>query len=155
MKMTSSSAALALFGLLTSASTTATAQNQIQPSNQVPDTVVAIVADALGLPFVPPEQRPLYGTFWEVRNTLPCVAAPLPCPPSDPGTLVYAIGDPALASHFLVDETAGPVIVPLAQPYRQMILGGTGLASILEAQAQELQNFVAQAQEWQANAQNA
>lgn len=72
-----------------------------------PDSVVAVVADAQGLPLVPAEQLPWHGTFWIVRNSVPCVIAPLPCPPLDPSLPIYAISD----HQFLVDETAGPMMV--------------------------------------------
>ena len=68
-------------------------QTQLQSSQQQPDSVVAVVADTQGLPFVPADQRP-FGTYWEVQNSLPCLTVPLPWPPSDPSTPVYAIGDP-------------------------------------------------------------
>lgn len=72
---------LALVSLLGSTITTAKAQGQLQASSPPPDSVVALVAEAQGLPFVPPDQRPFFGTFWEVHSSLPCVDAPLPFPP--------------------------------------------------------------------------
>ena len=104
------------------------------------------------MPSVPPDQRPFFGTFWEVRSSLPCIGAPLPCPPLDSSTPVYAIGDPAIGGQFLVDETAGQVISPQAQSERRA-LRSMSTASILQAQAEELQTFVAQTQARQADAQ--
>lgn len=156
MKQSEQAAAIAttltLAGLLASAATTAMAQVQLQPSHQPPDSVVAVVADAQSLPFVPPDQRPVFGTFWAVHSSLPCLGAPLPCPPLDPATPVYAIGDPAVGGQFLVDETASQVISPQAQ-YGRRALRPMSAASVLQAQADELQNFVAQVQARQAYAQ--
>ena len=131
--------------------TTATAQVLSLPSQPPPDSVVAVLAGAQGLPFVPPDQRPVFGTFWEVHSSLPCLGVPLPFPPLDPATPVYAIGDPA-AGQFLVDETAGQVISPQTQ-YVVRAVRLMSAASILQAQAEELQNFVAQVQARQAFAQ--
>ena len=141
-----------LAGLLAFAITTASAQAQTQPNQQPPDSVVAVVADAQGLPFVPPDQRPVFGTFWDVHSSLPCLGAPLPFPPLDPATPVYAIGDPAAGGQFLVDQTAGQVVSPQAQ-YGRRALRSMSTASILQAQAEELQTFVAQVQARQAYAQ--
>ena len=127
-------------------------QAQSQPGQQPPDSVVAVVADAQDLPFVPPDQRPVFGTFWEVHSSLPCVGAPLPFPPMQTNTPVYAIGDPAVGGQFLVDETAGQVISPQAQ-YNRRGLSSMTTASIVQAQADELQTFVAQVQAAQASAQ--
>src|ERR1017187_6678913 len=82
---------------------------------QPPDSVVAIVADALGLPLVVADQRPAFGTYWEIRSSLPCVFAPLPFPPLDPNVPVYAFtSDP---DRFLVDETGGQILSPLPPEY--------------------------------------
>jgi hypothetical protein len=113
---------------------------QLTPQQgQMSDSVVAIVADAQDLPFVPPDQRPLFGTFWEVRSSLPCHPAPAPCPPFDPSIPVYLIG----RDHYLVDETAGQILTPESQYLRGLPADAT-TASILQAQVDELQNFVAQ-----------
>ena len=114
--------------------------------------MVAVVADAQGLPFVPPDQRPIFGTFWEVHSSLPCLGAPLPTPPLDTNTPVYAIGDPVVVGQFLMDETAGQVISPQAQSV-QRALRSMSTASILQAQTEELQAFVAQVQAAQVSAQ--
>ena len=150
MKLISNATTSALAGLLASAVTTTVAQSQ--PSQQPPDSVVAVVADAQGLPLVPPDQIPFFGTFWEVRSSLPCLTAPLPFPPFDTNTPVYAIGDPGAGGQFLVDETAGQVISPQAQSGRRALRSMT-TASILQAQAEELQTFIAQVQARQAYAQ--
>ena len=156
MKLSEQAVAIAttftLAGLLASAIATASAQVQPQPSQQPPDSVVAVVADAMSLPFVPPDQRPVFGTFWEVRSSLPCLTAPLPFPPLDTNAPVYAIGDPIIGGQFLVDETAGQVISPQAQSGRRA-LRAMSTASILQAQADELQTFIAQVQARQAYAQ--
>ena len=89
----SAGAKLLTAGMLLATVFPSTGQTQPQSSQQQPDSVVAIVADAQGLPFVPADQRP-FGTYWEVQNSLPCLTVPLPWPPPDPSTPVYAIGDP-------------------------------------------------------------
>ena len=65
---------------------------------------------------------------------------------------MYAIGDPAVGGQFLVDVTAGQVISPQAQ-YNRRALTSMTTASIVQAQADELQTFVAQVQARQAYAQ--
>ena len=156
MKLSEQAVAIAttstLAGLLAFAITTASAQAQTQPSQQSPDSVVAVVADAMSLPFVPPDQLPVFGTFWEVRSSLPCLTAPLPFPPFDTNAPVYSIGDPILGGQFLVDVTAGQVISPQAQ-YGRRALRSMSTASILQAQVDELQAFVAGVQAAQTNAQ--
>lgn len=97
------------------------------------DSVVAVVADSQGLPLVPAEQLPFYGTFWIVRNTVPCVLAPSPCPPLDPNVPVYAIN----SRQFLVDETAGQPLLS-----RRNTLNTASYASLVQMQADELLNFV-------------
>lgn len=136
---------------LATAITTGLAQLQPQLGQQSPDSVVVVVADALGLSFVPPDQRQFFGTFWEVRSSLPCITAPLPFPPLDPNTAVYAIGDAAAGGQFLVDETAGQVTLPQSR-YGRRTLSTADPASILQAQVDELQNFVAQVRARQADA---
>jgi hypothetical protein len=106
------------------------------------DSVVAVVANAQGLPFVAPQDRPPFGNYWEVRNSLSCIGPPMPCPPIDPNTPVYAVG----GDLFLADETAGPLIPPLPAPYRQRSLSAADYAAIVQAQVAELQNFIAQLQ---------
>ena len=110
----------------------------ISASQPQPDSVVAVVADEQGLTFVPTPGRPAFGTYWEARNSLPCLGAPLPCAPFDPNTPVYAIG----GGHFLADATVGPLLAPLASPYRGRVLGAADYAAIVQAQVQELQAFV-------------
>jgi hypothetical protein len=125
-------------------------QTQLQSSQQQPDSVVAVVADTQGLPLVPADQRPPFGTYWEVRNSLPCITVPLPFSPDDPSLVVYAIG----GGHFLVDETAGQLVSPLPSPYGHRALNTADYAAILQAQVEELQNFVAQVQARQLSAQS-
>jgi hypothetical protein len=130
----------------------ATSLAQVQTATQQPpDSVVAVVADAQGLPLVPPDQIPFFGTFWEVRSSLPCLTAPLPFPPVDTNTPVYAIGDPVSGGQFLVDETGGQVISPQTR-YSRRIVSTMDSASIVQAQVTELQNFIAQVQVSQAEA---
>ena len=145
MKLSEQAVAIAttftLAGLLASAIATASAHAQPQPSQQPPDSVVAVVADAMSLPFVPPDQFPVFGTSWEVRSSLPCLTAPLPFPPLDTNAPVYAIGDPIIGGQFLVDETAGQVISPQAQSGRRAFRSDEAPASILQAQVDELQSL--------------
>jgi hypothetical protein len=150
MKLSKQGTVTAAF--ITLAGLLASAQVQSQPAQQPPDSVVAVVADAMSLPFVAPDERPAFGTFWEVRSSLPCITAPLPFPPLDPNTPVYAIGDPVSGGQFLVDETAGRVTSSQEQ-YTGGTLSTMDSAAILQAQADELQNFVAQTQARQAQAQ--
>lgn len=110
-------------------------------SKQTQDSVVAVVADAQGLQRVPYEQLPFFGTFWEVRNTVPCVLAPLPGPPWDTSSPIYAIAD----GQFLIDETAGPMMVS------QKKLSTTTYASVVQEQVDELVNFITWIQQVQAN----
>jgi plastocyanin len=106
---------------------------------QSQDTVVAVVADAQGLQRVPAEELPFFGTFWVVRNTVPCVLAPMPCPPLDPSLAVYAIAD----GQFLVDESAGQMMVSQRQ------LSTASYASLVQEQVDELANFIAWIQQVQ------
>ena len=142
--------ALLSAGMLIATAFLAVGQIQLQPSQPEPDSVVAIVADAQGLPFVSAEDQPPFGTYWEAHNSLPCLTVPMPCPPSDPNTVVYAVG----GGHFLADMTAGPLIGQLPSPYRHRDLSAADYAAILQAQAGELQNFIVQDQAWQLSAQS-
>ena len=116
---------------------------------QQSDSVVAIVAEAQGLPLVAAYQWPLCGSLWIASNSLPCLIPPLPCPPADPGTPVYALGP----NQFLADQTAGPLTGPLPPPYRDRALSAADYAAIVQAQADELQSFVGRLQARQASAQ--
>jgi len=142
MKRITNAIALALAIFLEGTSIIATAQVSPQPSQQIPDSVVSVVADAMSLPLVPPDQLPFFGTFWEVRSSLPCLTAPLPFPPVDTNTPVYAIGDPIAGGQFLVDATAGQVVSAEAQSGRRASRS-MSTASIAQAQVEELQAFVA------------
>lgn len=119
------------------------------PGQTQPDSVVAAVAWAQQLPFVAPQDRPPFGTYWEVRNSLPCVGAPLPWPPFATNTPVYALG----GGEFLADETVGALVAPLPSAYRKRDLSAANYASILQAQAAELQDFIGQVQAQQLSAQ--
>jgi len=66
-------------------------------------------------------------------------------------TPVYAIGDPIVGGQFLVDQTSGQVLSAQAQ-YSPRALSSMTTASILSAQVEELQTFVAQVQARQAYA---
>lgn len=127
-------------------------QAQTQTVQRAPDSVVAVVADAMSLPVVPPDECPFFGTFWEIHSSLPCIGAPLPCPPFDPTTPVYALGDAVPGAHFLVDLTAGQVLSSEAQSLRRT-LRSASTASIVQAQTEELQTFVTQIQAAQLYAQ--
>ena len=146
------SAAVSLLtgGLLIASGYTSTAQTQTLSGQQQLDSAVAIVADALGLPFVPADQRPLFGTYWQIRSSLPCVTAPLPFPPFDQSLPVYAVDSDHL---FLVDETGGQVLCPLPPEYGSA-LSASDAASILQTQVAELQDFVTQTQTRQLIAQS-
>jgi hypothetical protein len=116
---------------------------------QPPDSVVAIVADTLGLPFVGADDRPSFATYFDIRSTLPCVSGPLPFPPLDPNLPVYAISD----EQFLVDQTGGQILSPLPPEYGG-VLSAADAATILQAQVAELENFVGQIQASQLSAQS-
>ncbi len=111
------------------------------------DSVVAVAAEAMALRFVPPEERPFFGTFWGVRASFPCIAAPSPCPPLDPSTPVYAITD----HQFLVDQTEGQPLAPTSA-YAQRKFAGMDQASIQEAWLKEIEVFIMEVQERQAAA---
>jgi hypothetical protein len=138
----SAAASLLVGGMLLAAAYTSAGQ-------QTPDSVVAIVADALGLPFVPTDERPPFGTYFDIRSFLPCVSGPLPFPPLDPNLPVFAVSD----HQFLVDQTAGQVLFPLPPEYGG-VLSAADAAAILQAQAAELQDFVARIQASQLSAQS-
>ncbi len=115
---------------------------QAQTSPPQPDSVVAIVADAQGLPFVPPSQRPRGGVYWEVRAWFPSQPTPVPCPPHDPNTPVYAIA----GDNYLEDRTGGELLAPTAWSFAYRALGTTNPAVVLQAEVAALQDFVAQVQ---------
>ena len=144
----SAGAELLTAGMLVATAFLSAGQTQLQSSQQQPDSVVAVVAAGQGLPLVSAQDQPPFGTYWAVHNSLPCVIPPLPCPPSDPNTVVYAIG----GGQFLADETAGPLAPRLPAPYGRRALSTADYAAILQAQVDELQNFVAQIQAAQLNA---
>ncbi len=145
----SAGAELLTAGMLVATACLSAGQTQLQPSQQPPDSFVAVVAAAQGLPSVSAENQAPVGTYWEVRNSLPCLTAPLPFPPRDSNTVVYAIG----GGQFLVDESSGPLVPPLAAPYARTTLSTADYAAILQAQVGELQNFVARIQAAQLTAQ--
>ena len=138
-------------GMLVATACLSAGQTQPQSSQPQPDSFVAVVAAAQALPFVSAEDLPPVGTFWEVRNSLPCLTPPLPFLPRHPNTstVAYAIG----GGQYLVDQTAGPLVPPLAAPYAGRALSTADYAAILQAQVGQLQNFVAQIQAAQLNAQ--
>jgi hypothetical protein len=146
----SAGAKLLTAGMLVVTAFLSAGQTQLQSSQQQPDSVVAVVADTQGLPSVPADQRPPFGTYWGVCNSLPCITVPLPFSPDDPSLVVYAIG----GGHFLVDATAGQLVSPLPSPYGHRALNTADYAAILQAQVEELQNFVAQVQARQLSAQS-
>ncbi len=104
------------------------------------DSVVAIVADSQGLPLVPREELPWFGTFWVVRNSVPSIIAPLPCPPLNQSYPIYAI----TSRQFLVDETDGPLVLLGS---RKTTLTSADYAAIIEKQLDDLLNHVAWIQE--------
>ena len=82
----SAGAKLLTAGMLVATAFLSAGQTQLQSSQQQqPDSVVAVVADTQGLPSVPAHQRPPFGTYWGVCNSLPCLTVPLPCPPDGYG----------------------------------------------------------------------
>ena len=125
------------------------AQAQGLSGQPPPDSVVAVVAAAQGLPSVSASDQPPFGTYWGVQNSLPCLTVPLPWPPFDPSTPVYALG----GNQFLVDQMAGPLMGPLPSPYSHRALSAADYAAIVQAQAAELQDFIAQVQTWLLSAQ--
>ncbi len=155
MKRISPRAVLTTLGALAAISTTAApisapAQLATRQARQS-DSVVAVVADAMGLALVPPEERPPFGTFWSVRSSFPCIPAPAPCPPLDTNIPVYAIGDPIFGGQFLVDRTAGQILASQTRGLSQRGLSAADAASVLAAQADQLLAFVAKVQERQTN----
>ena len=99
---------------------------------QSADSIVQITADAQGLALVPPEQLPLFGTYWLIfpGGINGCSAAPLPMPPVGYPT-VYQVAD----GQFIVDGIAGQ---------------GAVTEPVLEAQATTIVNLINQIQGTQA-----
>ncbi len=128
------SVAFCLAGLSPGSISVASAQLLAEPGNN--DSVVAAVAEAQGLLWVPPEQLPRFGTFWVVRNVVPLVLAPLPCAPLAQRPTVYAIND----RQFLVDEMEGPLLMA-ARPAAS--LSRADYASLIQLQAEDLVNHIA------------
>src|ERR1017187_2187487 len=71
----SAGARLSAAGMLVATAFLAVGQTQPQSNQQQPESFVAVVADAQGLPSVPADQRPSFGTYWKVRNSYLCVTA--------------------------------------------------------------------------------
>jgi hypothetical protein len=145
----SAAAPLLVTGVLLAWTFSSAGQTQPPSGQQQPDSVVAVAAAAQGLPLVSAQDQPAFGTYWEAYNSLPPVTVPLPCPPSDPSTPVYALG----GGHFLADLSAGPLTGPLPPPYRHRALSAADYAAIVQAQMDELQSFIVQDQAWQLSAQ--
>ena len=123
---------------LSTAPILAPAQLLSEPTKR--DSVVAVVADAEGLTLVAREELPWFGTFWVVRNSVPSIIAPLPCPPLNQSYPVYAIS----SRQFLVDETDGPLVL---LGTRKATLTSADYAAIVERQVNDLANHVAWIQE--------
>ena len=87
-------------GIFLSSTLHSLAQLQLQPVSATPDTVVRIVAEARGLPVVPLDQLPQYGTYWEAFSDLGAILPPMPWPPTNPAFVVYQMAD----GQFLVDN---------------------------------------------------
>jgi len=109
------------------------------------DSFVAVVADAQGLPLVPRDQLPWFGSFWVVRNSVPCVTPPLPCPPLDESLPVYAISE----GQFLVDEAGGPLLLRRSSTTS---LTSADYAAIIQTQVDDLVNHIAFIQEAESKA---
>jgi hypothetical protein len=76
---------------------------------QTAETIISATAEAQGLSWV--ATPPSWGTFWTIHpGESDIFLVPLPCPPSDPSTPVFAIAD----GQFLADETAGDLGASLA-----------------------------------------
>jgi subtilisin-like proprotein convertase family protein/streptogramin lyase len=120
---------------------------QLSSEQAKKDSVVAIVADSQGLPLVPREELPWFGTFWVVRNSLPSIIAPLPCPPLNQDHPIYAIS----SRQFLVDETDGPLVL---LGNRKTTLSSADYALIIEKQVDDLLHHVAWIQEAELSAES-
>jgi plastocyanin len=85
------------------------------PAQSAPaeDSVVAVVAEAAGLPQVPPSQWPSFGTFWRWQGGR--LTAPTPCRPLDPTTPVYALPN----GQFLADDSAGDILLVTSEALLQ------------------------------------
>ena len=115
------------------------------PAGQVQkDSVVAVVAGANGLPWVSADKLPPHGTFWLVMNE-GSFLLPMPFRPDDlksaPAFLLSDDGS------FLVDATGG--ILP--QPTKRQAAHGVTSADLVKAQAQAIQDLIAQVQEARLN----
>lgn len=140
MKLNRSSVFTVLLGAGTLLASVVISPAQLLSESTKNDSVVAIVADSQGLPLVPREELPWFGTFWVVRNSVPSIIAPLPCPPLNQTYPVYAIS----SRQFLVDETDGPLVL---LGNRKATLTSTDYTAIIEKQLDDLLNHVAWIQE--------
>jgi len=122
--------ALLMAGILGPAFNLHAAPTSLSAQPAAEDSIVSIVAGAQGLPLVPPDQVPQFGTFWVGGASGTGGAAPLPCQPIDPSLPIYAIAE----GQFLVADTGGG---PPA---------GSPTAAALTAQANALVNLIAQIQ---------
>jgi hypothetical protein len=112
-----------------------------------PDSVVRVVADSQGLPLVPPDQIPKFGTFWIVSGSQLPPPFPFLPPEYDPAsTPVFSLGP---EGQFLVDATDGVVPQPTA---RQAMLD-VNTATLVQAQVNMLLGLIGQVQGAQASAQ--
>lgn len=108
------------------------------------DSVVAVVAEANGLPLVPSDKLPRHGTFWLVMNE-GSFLLPMPFLSYDPKTTpIFSLG---AAGQFLVDATDG--ILP--QPTKRQALRGVTSATLVKAQIKAIQDLIAQVQDAQLN----
>lgn len=62
--------------------------------------MVAVVAEAAGLPVIPLEQLPRYGTYWEAFDLFGRILPPMPFLPLNPNFVAYQMAD----GQFLLDN---------------------------------------------------
>ena len=115
------------------------AHGQMLAQSASADSVVQVVADAEGLTILSPEDVPLYGgTYWTVFPGLNGTPVPMPCLPMDSNVRVWAIAD----GQYLVDAS-GDV---LPQATERMAARGVSSATLIQSQADAVDNLVLQVQ---------
>ena len=140
MSMNAQNNRLLLAVILTLSSLPCYTSAQLMSESLRTESLLAVVADAQELPLVSLEDLPWHGTYWTVRNTVPCVQAPLPFPPLDPSARVYSIG----SSHFLVDMTDEPLFL---RGVIRTSLSMADSALLVQKQADDLTTHIASIQQ--------
>ena len=115
-----------------------------KPLPEKPDTLVRIVAESQGLPVVPFEKLPRYGTYWQALNPFGSIMAPMPWLPDD-AVQVYEIAP----NQFLVDNGQAAAI---PRPLRRSKLPPLTPDEFVAKQVKELVSLIDQVQTAQKDA---